>query len=222
VALIAGAWVLIVAAFAAGNGAWFGHEQLAAGPAGWPVLAAWAAMTVAMMGPSCLPLARYVSANTLRPRPAVVGFFAAYLVVWLGFLALFAVADTAAHATVGEGSAAVTGGVAGTAFLVAAVWQLSAVKRRFVLACRTVELLPARGGVACRRLGLRQGASCVGSCGPLMLATMSAPYGRLLWMPLLAALAWLEKAAGRRRRLAKPTAVLLGATAMIYIVAGVH
>lgn len=221
-ALILAAWLVVLAAYALGHERWFDHDRLVAGFAGWTVIPAWTVMVLAMMGPSCLPLARYVSANTLRPRRAVAAFFACYLLPWLALLVAFTAADTTVHHFVGEGSAAITAVVTAAAFLVAAAWQLGTPKRSFVLACRTVGLLPARGGAACRRLGVRQGIACAGSCGPLMLATMAAPYGRLLWMPVLAALAFLEKAAGRRKRLARPSAAVLAGVALAYLAVGVR
>jgi predicted metal-binding membrane protein len=221
-ALIVASWGFVLAAYADGHASWFDHEQLVAGLRGSPVVAGWAMMALAMMGPSCVPVARYVSANTLRPRRAVAFFFATYLVTWTLFLAVFAGLDATAHALVGEEPPLFTAVVAGAAFLMAAKWQLTALKRRFLRACRTVDLIPASGGSACRRLGMRQGLSCVGSCGPLMLATMAAPFGRLLWMPLIAVLAWLEKAAAVRRRLAKPSAAVLGAMSLIYAIAVLH
>jgi len=221
-ALMAVAWAALLAAYASGHGDWFDHDRLARGLAGWTVLAGFALMALAMMGPSCLPLAGYVSANTLRPRPAVAWFFACYLLPWLAFMLAFTAADTTTHALAGEGTPAVTGAVAAAAFAAAAAWQLSRRKRNFVLACRSVDLLPARGGAACRRLGLRQGAACVGACGPMMLATMAAPYGRPLWMALLAALTYLEKAARYRRRLARPSAAVLVSVGMAYLAVGVR
>lgn len=220
--LVACAWVTVAAADLTGHDDWFGHQRLAVGLAGWPVVAAWAAMALATMGPSSVPMARYVAASTLRPRRAVAAFFACYLAVWVAFFVAFAAADTSVHALVGEGSPPVTGAVTAVAFVVAAAWQLSRVKRGFVLSCRTVGLLPASGGAACRRLGVAQGLSCVGSCGPLMLATMAVPAGRILWMPLMALLAFLEKATSWRPRLARPSAAVCIGVGLTYLVAGVR
>lgn len=214
VALVSAAWLVVVAGHLAGAAGWFGHDRLTREPA--RVVAAWMVMTVAMMGPSCLPLVRYVSANTFRPRRAVASFGAGYLAVWAAFLGVFAVADTAAHAFAPDGG----GSGSGAVLLAAAGWQAGGAKRRFLRACRSVGVLPARGGAACLRLGVRQGVSCVGSCGPLMLATMAVAYGRLAWMPALAALAWCERAAGLGRRLARPAAAVLAAAGLAYLAAG--
>lgn len=214
VAAVAAAWVAVVAAYAAGRGGWFDHDRATG-------LLAWQVMTLAMMGPSALPMARYVAANTLVPGRAVAAFAAAYLGVWTAFLAVFALADAVAHAV----AAAAEPGPAGTAlaFGVAAVWQVTPYKRAALRACRRVWVLPAHPGRAERaavRLGVRQGAACVVSCGPLMLATMAAAYGRLWLMAAVAALAWVEKAARRERRLAWPSAAVLAALGVAHLAYG--
>ncbi|HWL37019.1 MAG TPA: DUF2182 domain-containing protein [Frankiaceae bacterium] len=210
VAAIVVAWVVLAGAYAAGYGGWFGHERAGS-------VVAWQVMTVAMMGPSCLPVARYVAANTLVPGPAVALFLGGYLAAWTAFLGAFALADLAAHAVAEPGSG---GAGAGVALALAAGWQLTPYKRTFLRACRTVDVLPAHGARARRaagRLGLGQGAACVGSCGALMLAAMAT--GSVAFMAAFAVLAWLEKAAGRPLPLARPSAAVLVAAALAYVLA---
>lgn len=207
-AVIAAAWAVLVAAYAAGYGGWFGHERAGS-------LLAWQVMTVAMMGPSCLPLARYVHANTLVPATATAAFLGGYLAAWTAFLGAFALVDRLAHAVAEPGG----GGGAALALGVAAAWQLTPYKQDFVLSCRRVTVPPAHGNrarKAAARLGLTQGAWCVGSCGALMLAAMAT--GSLAFMAALAVLAWLEKAGGLAKRLARPSAAVLGAAALAYLV----
>ena len=227
IGLVGAAWMAVLAAYAGGRAAWFGHNLLAApSPRSVGVgIAAGGVMTLAMMGPSCLPMARYVAANTLRRRRTVAAFFAGYLALWTGFFAVFALADGMAHALLGPGSAAAPGGylITGTAVALAAGWQLTTAKRKLLNACRRVDLLPAHGrqaAVAAVRLGLLQAAFCLGSCGPLMLAMLAAASGRLALMVLIAVLAWLEKATRTGRRLARPSAAVLAAIALTYGLAG--
>ena len=77
IGLVGAAWMAVLAAYAGGRAAWFGHNLLAApSPRSVGVgIAAGGVMTLAMMGPSCLPMARYVAANTLRRRRTVAAFF---------------------------------------------------------------------------------------------------------------------------------------------------
>jgi predicted metal-binding membrane protein len=226
IGLVGAAWIAVLAAYAGGHAAWFGHNLLAT-PGPWSVgvgLAAGGVMTLAMMGPSCLPMARYVAANTLRPRQTVAAFFAGYLAPWTGFFAVFALADGMAHALLGPGSAAAPGAylITGIAVALAAAWQLTTGKRKLLNACRRVDLLPAHGRQAdlpAVRLGVLQGANCVGSCGPLMLAMLGAASGRLALMVLIAVLARLE-ATRTGRRLARPSAAVLAAIALTYGLVG--
>ena len=161
----------------------------------------------------------------LRRRRTVAAFFAGYLALWTGFFAVFALADGMAHALLGPGSAVAPSAylITGVAVALAAGWQLTTAKRKLLNACRRVDLLPAHGrqaDLAAVRLGLLQGAFCVGSCGPLMLAMLAAASGRLALMVLIAVLAWLEKATRTGRRLARPSAAVLAAIALTYGLAG--
>lgn len=220
-AAVGAAWGLVLAASLAGRAGWFGHDVLEA--PGWASLAtavvAWEVMTVAMMGPSCLPVARYVAANTLAPGRTVPLFLTAYLAPWTAFFAAFALVDAIAHAA-GGGTTVAPALPLAAAFAAAAGWQLTEVKAKRLRACRTVDLLPAHGrraGTASARLGLRQGVNCVWSCGPLMLATLAATTGRVALMAIVAGLAWLEKATRLGRRLARPSAaglLVIGAASL--------
>jgi predicted metal-binding membrane protein len=220
-------WLLLVAAHAAGHGAWFGHDLN--GSRRWSSVAlafvAWEVMTVAMMGPSCLPVARYVAANTLSPPRTVTAFLTGYLATWTAFFVLFALADGFAHTVVGSPPASAHAALitSGIAVGFASVWQLTAFKRKLLRSCRTVGLLAAHGRRAdaeATGLGLKHGASCVGSCGPLMLAMLAGGYARLGVMVLVALVAWLEKATRWGRRVARPCAALLAVAAVAYFAAG--
>jgi predicted metal-binding membrane protein len=224
---VAGAWAGVVAASAAGHAAWFGHANLATPT--WRMvmvaLGSWQVMTVAMMGPSCLPFARYVAANTLRPRRTVPVFAGGFLAAWTAFFLAFALADGAAHAILGPGYGGGPEGylVTGLTLALAAGWQLTGAKRRTLAACRQVGLLPAHGRRADRaafRLGAGQGAWCLGSCWLMMLATMASAPGSWAIMVLVSVVAWVEKATREGLRLLRPTAALLGACALAFAGAG--
>ena len=125
-------------------------------------------MVVAMMVPGCVPMLRHVRQRALRRRwwaaPTVL---AAYLAVWVG-VALVAVA------TLPDGWSRRT--VAG-ACAVAALWQLTPVKRWAASACDRPVRLALRGSAATRselRFGLHQGGACVVSSGLTMVPMLAA------------------------------------------------
>lgn len=186
---------------------------LAAGVlAGMPM---WIGMCCAMM----LPLASTAVRRIMPAGPSVAGHVAAggfvggYLLVWAAYgalaLALAAVLDRAV------GPAAFGGALA-----LAAGWQLSRAKARFLRATR--DPLPLRGTGGQRSLetvahGARNGAACLGSCWAIMLVMALASGERLLWMVALTALVFVEHRAGHERRVLAGAAGALVAAALIIL-----
>jgi predicted metal-binding membrane protein len=137
-----------------------GHHW--AGPADLPQ---WTVMVVAMMGPAALPGIRHTARNSLRWRRgrAAAGFGLGYLAVWAGYGAVVLLLPAAP---------------VGAALLVAAGWQLTPYKRRWLLECHRARPLPPTGLAADRAaagFGLRVGGACAGSCWALMLVMVAAP-----------------------------------------------
>jgi predicted metal-binding membrane protein len=172
----------------------------------------WLLMSVAMMGPVALAGIRHTSLNSLRWRRgrAVAAFSAGYLAVWaaVGVAALAAAAST----TTLPRDIRLTVVLAG-----AAAWELGAPKRRASRACHRPLPLPLYGWPAERGallFGLRQGASCAGTCWCLMLTMVVVPGTHLLWMAALTCLIAMERIAGRPRRVSIITAGGLGAAAV--------
>ena len=222
--VVAAAWVTLVALDAAGghgsgvaSGGMPGMPGMTArGPAApggaWSAavsgLPSWILMTVAMMGPAALLSVGYTGRSSLRwrRRRAMAEFSAGYLGVWaaLGVLALAAAASApgvSRPATLAVVLAA------------AAAWQLTPVKRRFLLAAHRTAPLPPRGWRAERgavAFGLRNGLACVGSCWCLMVVMAVAPGGELPWMAGLTVVAAAERLSRRPRRATRVTAVILG------------
>ena len=162
--LSAGAWGWLVLRWQQGH-----HAHGAA-------LGDWMLMIATMMVPLVFDHLRVAAARSLWPRRhrAIAGFLLGYAAIWL--LAGAAISlPIAASGLMPHGAA--TSGLAATAFLSAAIWQLLPLKRRALIAChRTVPLAP-RGWPAhrdCLRYGWTVGRSCVGSCGMLMLACVFA------------------------------------------------
>lgn len=176
-------------------------------------LPGWMVMVVAMMGPVALPAVRHVAVSSLRWRRlrAVGEFGAGYLAAWLAF---------------GIAAIAVTGGIrpsavtSGVVLLVAAGWQVTAAKRRFLQRCHRAIPLPPTGraaSVACARFGWIHGVACVGSCWPVMLVMAVVPVPHVGACAALLPALLHERLAPRPRRAARQTAVglaLAGAAAL--------
>ncbi len=181
-----------------------------ANPIGW-----WVLMSVAMMGPGALAGVRHTGLNSLRWRRgrAMAGFAAAYLAVWaiFGSVALTVVAALP--------------GAPGTAALVivlalAAGWQLTPLKRRWLRDCHRSVPLPPRGWKAelgALRFGLRNGLDCLGSCWCLMLVMAVVPAHHLVWMLALTVVVTAEKLMERPRYLTRMAAAALAITAVVVV-----
>jgi predicted metal-binding membrane protein len=138
-------------------------------------------MVLAMMLPLMLIPARLTAfASLWRRRHQAMGvFLVGYTLVWsvagLGFILLLTWLREF-HVTPGRWEA---GGV----FLAATVWQCTALKQRFSMAChRTMPLAPDgwQAQRDCLQYGAYQGVYCVGNCGPVMLAAMLSPWHQVM------------------------------------------
>lgn len=178
----------------------------------------WAVMCVAMMLPSTAPMIDHVAHNSLswRRGRAVGGFVAVYLAIWIAFGAIALVLASLAPA---PPEAAVLAG----ALLVAAGWELTALKRRALRAChRSVPLRPRgwRAAASVIELAARNGAACVASCWALMLVMVFAGAAHLLWMVGLTAIVCAQKLLPRQRQSTRVSAGVLAAAAAIVLVVG--
>jgi predicted metal-binding membrane protein len=140
----------------------------------------WALMTLAMMTPLTLPMLRHVSARSFASRRhrAVVLFLAGALTPWLlaGLVGLPLLAAAPAWAVDGPW-------LATCGFLIAAVWQLSPMKRTALRRCHLTLPLAAHGRRAdmdCVQQGLAHARACISSCWALMLAMTLSPYHPLV------------------------------------------
>jgi len=136
----------------------------------------WGVMVLAMMLPVVAPSARRVAMRSLwhRRHRAMASFVLGYLAVW------FAVGAVAV-ALLGPSPAALP-----FVLLVAAVWQVAPARRRVMRRCGVVApcALSDRG---CAEAGLRTGARCAFTCGPVM-AAMAVSHGLLLMSALFCVL----------------------------------
>ena len=175
----------------------------------------WVLMSVAMMGPAALAGVRHTGLNSLRWRRgrAMAGFATAYLAVWAVFGAV--------TLTV----VAVVPGAPGTVALaivltLAAAWQMTPLKRRWLRDCHRSVPLPPHGWKAelgALRFGFRNGSSCLGSCWCLMLVMAVAPVYHLLWMVALTVVVTAEKLVDRPRYVTRMAAAALAITAVVVV-----
>lgn len=173
----------------------------ALGGLGWFV-GVWITMMAAMMLPAVVPMAAAFDrvARTRAAAGSLWAFLAGYLVVWAAFgLAAFGVdalvraADPAFLAWDRQGPL-----VTGAAVAVAGLYELTPLKLRCLRHCRTpLHFLighwrDGRGGAL--RMGVVHGGWCVGCCWALMLALLAVGVMSVVWMVVVAAVIFVEKA----------------------------
>ena len=169
------------------------------GTLGW-FLGVWVVMMAAMMFPSVSPTvalyARMTSAQSgVRPLLFAVG----YLVTWATAGAVaFALAFAGARAA-GDVLAWDRAGrwVAGGTLIVAAVYELTPLKDACLGKCRSpLGLLLGSwrdGWFGAVRMGVKNGAWCVGCCWALMASFFAVGIMSIVWMTVIAGLIALEK-----------------------------
>jgi len=133
-------------------------------------LAHWLAMTMAMMLPLALPTARHVAARSLWPvRHRAMGWFT------LGYLAPWMIAGAACGTILWLAGGSRLASV--VAFLLAAAWHWTALRRAALRRCHRILPIAAggpEGRSSCLAFGLFHGRACVATCGPLMIAVVLA------------------------------------------------
>ena len=236
IAAIATAWVVAVAAQAAGAAALLHHDALIEdGPGAVPALllflVAWQVMIAAMMLPSSLPLMklfRAAAAGQPHPGRALAGFLGGYALVWSAFGALAFGLDLAIHAAV-DASGWLRGHewlIGGSVLALAGAFQFTRLKDACLDRCRhPAQFLMRfyeRGAGGGFRLGARHGAFCVGCCWALMLVMFAAGVASLVWMALLTALMVHEKTRPGGRRAVPVTGLVLLGTASVVLLGSAY
>jgi predicted metal-binding membrane protein len=188
------------------------------GSLGWYV-GVWVTMMAAMMLPSVAPMvvvySRVVRERARRGR--------AYAPTWLfvsGYLAAWTAYGLAAYGVYRAVVAAApsflawdTGGpfVAGGAIVVAGLYQLTRLKAKCLKHCRSpLQFVLSdwrQGGLGALRMGVEHGAYCVGCCWGLMVILFALGVMSLVWMALVAAVIFAEKAIPGGWRLTRALAV---------------
>jgi predicted metal-binding membrane protein len=192
------------------NGPW---TNLGAG--GW-FLGVWIVMMAAMMFPSVSPTVALYSRMTngqslVRPLIFALG----YLLTW----------TYAGGRVVGDILSWDRGGrwIAATTLIVAAVYELTPLKDACLGKCRSpLGLLLGswrEGHSGALRMGVRNGAWCVGCCWALMASFFALGIMSVVWMAVVAGLIAIEKTLPWRRIATYGTAVaLLGLAVLLFAV----
>jgi predicted metal-binding membrane protein len=168
------------------------------GTLGW-FLGVWVVMMAAMMFPSISPtVALYAQVMRERSRISPLLFAAGYLATWTG-AGLVAFAVLSGDWLTGNVFAWDRAGrwVAGVTLLVAAVYELTPLKDVCLGKCRSPLALMLGswrdGKVGAIRMGMSNGAWCVGCCWALMASLFALGIMSIVWMAFVAGLIAIEK-----------------------------
>jgi predicted metal-binding membrane protein len=196
----------------------------ALGSVGW-FTGVWATMMAAMMLPSLAPTAAVFAALVRRELSRVLLFACGYLLVWsvagIGAYGLFELGKSLFASSLAWHS----GGhwLAAGVLALAALYQLTALKRGLLLRCRSplrfldTSWQNTRPGAFV--MGLRNGGWCLGCSWALMAALFALGVMSLTWMGLITVLVALEKVGpwGRGARLATAGILVVLAAAILAV-----
>ena len=170
-----------------------------------PAWTMWALMMVAMMLPSALPMillhARVARQGGGAALPAgTVVFALAYVLLWSGFALLAALAQAGLMASGALSAMGLAVGdrlLAAGLLMLAAIYQVSAVKRACLDKCRSPLAFVSRGfrpeWPAALCLGLAHALYCIGCCWALMALLFVGGVMNLAWIAALGAVVIAEK-----------------------------
>jgi predicted metal-binding membrane protein len=220
---------LVVVLFAlAGFGWWWTVDQMRGmddgpwtglGTFGWFV-GVWVVMMAAMMFPSVAPTVALYSRMSRSSRLVPLVFVAGYLVTWAGAgVVAYLIGAAGGHlAWVHAGR-----GLAGGTLVLAAGYELTPLKNACLGKCRSPLgfLLGSwrDGWSGALRMGMRNGAWCVGCCWALMASLFALGVMSVTWMAVVAALIAAEKVLPWRRAATYGTATILLALGVLVIAA---
>lgn len=206
----------VLGALSPGFDAGFWSAVCSASPAGEPyasLLLMWALMTAAMMAPTALPVLTAYRGLTEGRDGANAGFAAlagGYLLVWLGYAVVAAALQyaLAVAALLSPHAISVSAWLTAALLFLAGLYQFSALKAACLSRCRAplVYFMShwRAGPSGALRMGLAQGAVCVGCCWALMLLAFVGGAMNLIWMGGAMVLMALEKLPGIGDPVTKP------------------
>jgi len=202
------------------DGPWTGLGTLS-----W-FLGVWVVMMAAMMFPSVAPtVALYSRMGSERSPLSPLVFAAGYLVTWTGAGVLAFSIAVSGRRVAGDVLAWDRAGrwVAGGTLVLAAVYELTPLKDVCLGKCRSplgLLLGSWRGGRAgAVRMGIRNGAWCVGCCWALMASLFALGVMSITWMAVVAGLIAAEKTVPWRRVATYGTTAILLALGVLLFTA---
>jgi predicted metal-binding membrane protein len=181
-------------------------------------LGTWVVMMAAMMFPSVAPTIALYTKVTKRSDPLSPWLFAGgYLLTWTGAGLVAYVIGVVATAVSGDALAWDQAGrpLAAATLVMAAVYEVTPLKNVCLAKCRSPLgsfLGSWRGGrTGAVRMGMRNGAWCVGCCWALMASLFALGLMSVSWMAVVAGIIALEKTIPWSRGITlAAAAVLLG------------
>jgi predicted metal-binding membrane protein len=216
----AGWWSTIDQMRGMDNGPWTGF-----GPLGW-FLGVWVVMMAAMMLPSIAPTVALYSRMTRQRFVALPLLFAmGYLLTWAAAGVLAFAARDGINSAWSDALAWNRGGrwAAGATLILAAIYQMTPLKDICLGKCRSpLGLLLGSwrdGKMGALRMGIKNGAWCVGCCWALMAALVALGVMSVVWMAVVAGLIAFEKTIPSRRLAAGATAAILLGLGLLLLVA---
>jgi predicted metal-binding membrane protein len=192
------------------------------GTFGWFV-GVWIVMMAAMMFPSVAPTVALYSRMTRKPLASAV-FVAGYLVTWTGAGVAAFVIGTLVRAVAGGFTWEHAGRyLTGATLLFAAGYELTPLKNVCLSKCRSPLgfLLGSwrDGWSGALRMGMRNGAWCVGCCWALMASLFALGIMSPIWMAVVAVLIAIEKVLPWRRVATYGVTIVLLVLGVLVIVA---
>jgi predicted metal-binding membrane protein len=190
------------------------------------VFSMWVLMTAAMMAPSFVPsLATFrdLTHTEAATRRSSAALLAGYMLAWIGFSALAALAQLAflRFGWLGMDGASNDWRLTAVLLLAAGAYQFSPLKSACLSECRaplTYFMGQWRPGVAgAARMGWQLGVTCLGCCWALMALGFVGGVMNLLWMGIATALMVLEKLPRIGDVITKPLGVVLLASGVFAV-----
>ena len=187
------------------------------------VFVMWTVMMVGMMTPSAAPMflmyarvGRQTGAQE-KSLSATVWFAIGYFLVWLAFALFATLVQWALERTalLDFTMASTDNVLGGFVFIAAGLYQWTRLNDLCLAQCqKPFEFVMRHGGYrrdapGCVMLGLRHGAYCVGCCWALMALLLVGGVMNVLWIALLALLAFLERVTSMGRLIARLAGIVL-------------
>ena len=179
----------------------------------WVIYSMWGLMMAAMMGPTFIPTARsyedLIGAGA-GTRAGFVGLIVGYLLVWIGFAAIFALTQLSlqSQSLLGGLGESTSGWLTFTLLVIAGLYQFSRTKDACLTKCRspmTFFIGHWRGGaLGGARMGAYLGLYCLGCCWTMMALGFIGGVMNLVWMGIATLIMTTEKLPDIGHRITRP------------------